>query len=214
MFDYPHVVMLYLNMHRIAERFPDTVRLLDADGYLERAWQTARAYFLYPYEILPWYEIYKWGTMNEVVIFDLLAELERRDRVDEAAFLRAELEKKTKYMVYDDRYPFRSEYALDTTGFESTHAIAAWGLRDHDLQPTENLWFDKNEGAWRSSPDASKTDVRDFLDRQIAANIALRGTLEPAYYYLGILEMREGNEEEGRELIRKARQLDPSLPAR
>ena len=42
-------------------------------GYLERAYQTARAYFTYPYEILPWYETYKWGCYNELVIVPLAA---------------------------------------------------------------------------------------------------------------------------------------------
>ena len=32
-----------------------------------------------------------------------------------------------KYFVYDDLYPFRSEYAFDRTAFESSYALAKYG---------------------------------------------------------------------------------------
>ena len=75
-YDYPHIIMLYYHMYQIADMYPDMVNYLDADGYLERAWQTARAYLHYPYEILPWYDTYKWGCYNELVIEDLISVLE------------------------------------------------------------------------------------------------------------------------------------------
>ena len=62
--------------------YPSIVQYLDAQGYLERAYQTARAYFTYPYEILPWYETYKWGCYNELVILDLIDALEREGLPD------------------------------------------------------------------------------------------------------------------------------------
>ena len=102
-YDYPHVTMLYYHMYQIAKMYPDKVHYLDAAGYLERAWQTARAYFIYPYEILPWYETYKWGCYNELVIENLIADLEKEGRQSEAGWLRAEYEKKVKYFVYDDK---------------------------------------------------------------------------------------------------------------
>src|SRR3972149_10324344 len=80
-YDYPHMVMLYFHMYEIASRYPSLVRHLDAAGYLERAHQTARAYFSYPYEILPWYETYKWGCYNELVILQLIDALEAAGRV-------------------------------------------------------------------------------------------------------------------------------------
>ena len=104
-YDYPHMVMLYFHMYEIARTYPSMVKYLDAKGYLERAYQTARAYFTYPYEILPWYETYKWGCYNELVILDLIAALEREGFRDRAAWLRGEWEKKVKYFVYDDKYP-------------------------------------------------------------------------------------------------------------
>jgi hypothetical protein len=193
MYDYPHIVMLYWHLYQIAGEHPELVSR-SADEYLERAYRTARAYFEYPYEILPWYEVYKWGTMNEVVIFDLLRELELLGRGDDASWLRRQLERKAKYFVYDDPYPFRSEYSFDTTGFESSQALAAWLLTEHELTPDQNLWYDANRDRWLSHPDVSHEDVRELLERQLAANIALRGRLEPAFYFTGS-DYRGGGQE-------------------
>jgi len=40
---------------RDRSRYPQRVKTLDAAGYLERAFQTARAFYIYPYEIFPTY---------------------------------------------------------------------------------------------------------------------------------------------------------------
>ena len=123
-YDYPHVVMLYFHMYQIAKRYPEMSKYLDAAGYLNRAWETARAFYTYPYEIYPsYYETYKWGLYNELVVLDVIDALEREGFPEQATWLRAEWEKKTKYFVYDDQYPFRSEYAFDRTAFESTLCV-------------------------------------------------------------------------------------------
>lgn len=183
-YDYPHVVMLYFHMYEIAKKYPGMIRYLNAPGYLERAYQTARAYFLYPYEILPWYETYKWGCYNELVILDLIAALEREGFKDKAEWLRAEWEKKVKYFVYDDKYPFRSEYAIDRTAFESSYVLAKYGAT-HEMKPDSNLWFDKNKQKWYSHASVKKEDSRSFMDRQLRAGLAVRGWLETSYYLLG-----------------------------
>ena len=56
---------------------------------------------------------------------------------EKADYLRSEWEKKVKYFVYDDPYPFRSEYAFDRTAFESTYALAKYGAT-HDMKPDTN----------------------------------------------------------------------------
>jgi len=184
-FDYPHVIMLYFHMYEIARKYPQMVRYLDARGYLERAYQTARAYFLYPYEILPLeYETYKIGCYNEVVIPSLIAALEREGFPEKAAWLRGEWEKKVKYFIYDDPYPYRSEYPFDRTAFETTYAVAKYGAT-HEMKPDENLWFDKRLRKWYSHPVVRKEDARAFMERQLRANLAVRGWLEAAYYLLG-----------------------------
>lgn len=183
-YDYPHIMMLYYHMYQVAKRFPGITHYLDAKGYLIRAKETAKAFFKYPYEILPWYETYKWGCYNELLIVPLMADLEKEGYSEDASFLRSEWEKKVKYFIYDDPYPFRSEYAIDATAFESTQALARYG-RLNQMKPDSNLWFDKNLKRWYSHPNVSKKDAAKFMDRQLAANIALRGAIEPAYYYLG-----------------------------
>jgi len=183
-YDYPHVTMLYYHMYQIARMYPDKVHYLDAGGYLERAWQTARAYFIYPYEILPWYETYKWGCYNELVIESLIADLEREGRQEEADWLRAEYEKKVKYFIYDDKYPFRSEYAVDRTAFESSYAFAKYGTLN-EMEPDTNLWFDKNDSVWYSHPSVTRDEARDFMERQHYAGLAVRGWLEAKYFLLG-----------------------------
>ena len=183
-YDYPHMVMLYFHMYEIARLYPGMVHYLDAAGYLDRAYQTARAYFIYPYEILPWYETYKWGCYNELVILNLIEALEREGEGEKAARLRAEWEKKVKYFVYDDKYPFRSEYALDRTAFESSYALAKYGATT-DMAPDRDLWFDKGKQKWYSHPVVRREDSRAFMDRQLKAGLAVRGWLETAYYLLG-----------------------------
>lgn len=184
-YDYPHVIMLYFHMYEIARMYPAMSKYLDAAGYLNRAWETARAFFTYPYEIYPdYYETYKWGLYNELVVLDLIGALEREGFPDRAAWLRGEWEKKVKYFVYDNPYPFRSEYAFDRTAFESAYAFAKYGAT-HDMKPDKNLWFDLKLKKWYSHQLVRREDSRAFMDRQLASGLVVRGWLNPAYYTLG-----------------------------
>ncbi|MBN2562464.1 MAG: hypothetical protein JXQ75_16180 [Phycisphaerae bacterium] len=184
-YDYPHVVMLYFHMYEIAKKYPSMSTYLDAAGYLERAFQTARAFYRYPYEIYPsYYETYKWGLYNELVVLDLIEALEAEGFDHQADWLRAEWEKKVKYFVYDDEYPFRSEYAFDRTAFESTYAFAKYGAT-HDMEADRHLWWDVKNEKWYSHPQVRREDSRLFMDRQLAAGLCVRGWLNPAYYRLG-----------------------------
>jgi hypothetical protein len=164
--------------------YPGMTHYLNKKGYLERAKETAKAYFKYPYEILPWYETYKWGCYNELLLIDLIADLKKEGFTEDANYLTSEWEKKVKYFLYDDPYPFRSEYAIDATAFESSHALASYAVQNQML-PDTNLWYDKNKSLWYSHPVIRKEDAVKFMNRQLQANIALRGAIEPAYYLLG-----------------------------
>jgi hypothetical protein len=184
-YDYPHVVMLYFHMYQIAKLYPQMSKYLDAAGYLNRAWETARAFYTYPYEIYPsYYDTYKWGLYNELVVLELMDALEHEGFADQAAWLRHQWEIKTKYFVYDDPYPFRSEYAFDRTAFESTYAFAKYGAT-HDMAPDQNLWFDLKLRKWWSHPSVAREDSRAFMDRQLASGLVVRGWLNPSYYTLG-----------------------------
>ena len=184
-YDYPHVIMLYFHMYQIAKMYPEMSAYLDAAGYLQRAWETARAFYTYPYEIYPlYYETYKWGLYNELVVLDLIDAQEREGFPAQAGWLRGEWEKKVKYFVYDDPYPFRSEYAFDRTAFESSYAFAKYGAT-RDMAPDRNLWFDLKLKKWYSHPLVRREDSRAFMDRQLASGLVVRGWLNPAYYTLG-----------------------------
>jgi len=184
-YDYPHVVMLYFHMYQIAKLYPEMSTYLDAAGYLNRAWETARAFYTYPYEIYPsYYDTYKWGLYNELIVLELMDALRHEGFPDQADWLRKQWEIKTKYFVYDDPYPFRSEYAFDRTAFESTYAFAKYGAT-HDMQPDQNLWFDLKLKKWWSHPSVTRADSRAFMDRQLASGLVVRGWLNPAYYTLG-----------------------------
>jgi len=183
-YDYPLVFMLYYHMYQIAERYPDKVNYLDADGYFERMWKTTQAFFEYPYEIYPWYDIYKWGYYNEMLIPDIIHLLEEKERFEDANWLRNEWEKKVRYFVYSDPYPYRSEYPYDRTAFESTYALAKYGAT-HEIAPGDSLWFDKNEDRWHSYDHVEQEDARSFMDRQHLAGLSVRGWLEPKYYIMG-----------------------------
>lgn len=183
-YDYPHIFMLYYHMYQIADRYPEMVNYLDADGYLERMLQTVRAFFEYPYEIYPWYEIYKWGNYNEMLIPEIISLLEEKGRQEDADWLRGEWEKKVKFYIYDEEYPYRSEYPYDRTAFESSYALAKYGATT-DMKADTNLWYDKNEEKWYSHPVVKKSDARDFMKDQLAANLSARGWLETKYFLLG-----------------------------
>jgi hypothetical protein len=184
-YDYPHVIMLYFHMYQIAKQYPDMSTYLDAAGYLNRAWETARAFYTYPYEVYPsYYETYKWGLYNELVVLDVIKALDAEGFPTQAQWLRHQWEIKTKYFVYDDPYPFRSEYAFDRTAFESTYAFAKYGAT-HDMAPDENLWYDVKLKKWYSHPSVAREDSRAFMDRQLASGLVVRGWLNPAYYTLG-----------------------------
>jgi len=183
-FDYPHLIALYFYMYQVSEHYPQLVHYLSKKEYLERAYGTARAYFEYPSKINPWYEVYKWGCYNELIMPDLIKALEKEGYPEQASWLRQEWEKKVKYFIYDDPYPFRSEYSFDTTAFESSYAFAKYAWLN-PMKPDKNLWYDKKKQVWYSHPVIKLEDVHDYLERQLKANLACRGLIEPTFYHLG-----------------------------
>jgi hypothetical protein len=180
-YDYPHIILLYFRMYQIAERYPNMVHYLDKDAYLERAFGTAKAFFTVPLKIVNW-SAYETGTYNELVIPDLIDALAKSGKNEEAAWLRAAWEKKAKYFINDHPYLFGSEYPFDSTGFESTHALAKYAMA-HVLLPGQAPDVSIPTGDFRR--DVKYQDAKQFLDEQIRLNIACRGWLETAYYHLG-----------------------------
>ena len=139
---------------------------LDRATYLERAYGTALGMFTIPMRVTKW-SAYETGFYNEVVIPQLIEELDLVGKHDEAAQLRVHWEKKVAFFVSGGPNLFGSEYAFDSTGFESTQAIARYAL-DH---PT--------------TPGTTREAAAKFALTQIRANIFCRGMIEKAYYYYG-----------------------------
>jgi hypothetical protein len=108
------------------------------------------------------------------VIPDLIRALEENGKQALADKLRSHWEIKAKHFINDHPYLFGSEYPFDSTGFESTHALAKYALdRMHESTANEFQRTVKME------------DVNYFLEQQMKLNLACRGTLLPAYYWLG-----------------------------
>ncbi len=166
-YDYPHVVVMYLNMYRVAKNYPHISTALTANEYLRRAYGTAVALYTIPLAIAGW-SAYETGLMNERVVVELIAELEANGWTAEASTLRNHWEQKVDHFVNQNPDLYGSEYAFDSTGFETTHEIAKYATQYA-----------------RTNAGISMSNALLFLEQQMAANLVVRGWLEPAYYYLG-----------------------------
>ena len=164
-YDYPHIVLLDYRMYQIAKFYPDRVKYLDAGGYLERAFRTAIAYWTVPNEVEKW-SADAVGTMNEAFMPELIEALDREGHADWARELRGHWEGKVDRFVNHAPNLYGSEFAFDSTGFESTGAFAKY-LRTHQV-PT-------------IAPEAAKK----FSTFQLSLDMADRGWLETTYYQLG-----------------------------
>jgi hypothetical protein len=167
-YDYPHIVLMYFNMYRVAKTFPQLETKLTAKEYLQRAYGTAEAMFTVPREVEGW-SAYGTGFYNELVLVDLIDELAACGMADEADTLRDHWQRKVRHFVNDRPNLFVSEYAFDSTGFESTHALARYAV----------------EHAHENELGVTPANAERFMQQQMAANLFCRGWLEPAYYYLG-----------------------------
>jgi hypothetical protein len=165
-YDYSHVVVLYLGLYRVAHNHPEIKTALGAQEYLRRAYRTALAMFTIPKLLVGW-DADHTGFYNETVIPEVVAALQANGRGAEAARLQANWERKVKTFASGETDLFGSEYPFDSTGFESTHALAKYALQ-HAARLKIQL-----------------AQARSFLEKQMAANIFCRGWLEPSYYYLG-----------------------------
>ncbi|MCX6626587.1 MAG: DUF5695 domain-containing protein, partial [Candidatus Solibacter sp.] len=92
---------------------------------------------------------------------------------DQADTLRGHWERKARYFITEKLNLFASEYAFDSTGYESTHALARYAMDHPGVAPRDA--------------------VEAFLEKQTRINIGSRGWLEPAYYWMGSDYRGSGN---------------------
>lgn len=173
-YDYPHIALMYFNLYRIAKSYAGMPLSHGADTYLLRAYETAVAMFTIPLELDGW-SAFQTGLYNELVIEDILAALEQEKLVFQAARLGRLWDRKAAYFTLENRDIFGSEYPFDTTGFESTHALAKHSLRKAEMVEKSSY----------HNPQITVEKAWDFMENQMRCNIACRGTLEPAYYWYG-----------------------------
>jgi hypothetical protein len=168
-------------MFHIARFYPELSRHLSAEQYLERAYRTAVAYWTVPIEIEKW-SANSVGTMNEAFIPELIRTLEQEGKKDWADTLRGYWESKVDRFVNKPPNLYGSEFAFDSTGFESTHAFAKYAMQ-HVLKPGESAPANLPESDFRRkvSPEAALK----FLNFQLLLNMCDRGWLETTYYQLG-----------------------------
>ncbi|KAB8286606.1 hypothetical protein DSM100688_2246 [Bifidobacterium ramosum] len=182
LWDFPHVALAWFMMYRIARRNPEWTSL-PAREYLTRAWGTFTAMYRYPDEVEYDYtgkldntSPYKTGYYNELVIADVIDALRDEGETAKAAQLEAYWNHKADFMIRQAKDLFGSEYAFDTTGFETTQAVVDWG-RDHAMR----VW--NTDG--RSVVSYRAGDVERFDRYQRACNVACRGWLENGFYISG-----------------------------
>ncbi len=176
-YDYPHIALMYWSMYRIAKNYPDIPTKLAKEIYLERAYRTAVAMFTIPLETGDW-SAYKTGLYNELIYEDLIEELKAAGYPERAHRLENHWKKKVKHFVKENADLFGSEYPFDSTGFESTHALAKYAMK-HAADSIAEV-PDK-----RAEEVISRTDAAKFMEAQIEANVFCRGWISPAYYLYG-----------------------------
>lgn len=169
-YDYPHIIVMYYGMYQVAKYHPEVTTALSATTYLQRAWGTAMALWSYGGG-----QATQVGLMNEVVIPDLINALAAEGMTNQAASLRTNWEAKVNYYVTGNADLFASEYAFDSTGFESQEAYGKYAML--------NLGSDALMGS--ANPAAFLQQVQSYMLTQITANVFDRGWLETAYYYYG-----------------------------
>ncbi|MCD9021124.1 DUF5695 domain-containing protein [Cohnella silvisoli] len=176
-YDYPHIALMYWSMYRVTKNYPHLRTRLSKETYLERAYRTAVAMFTIPQETGEW-SAYKTGLYNELIIEDLICELKAVGSLEKAYRLEKHWKKKTIHFVNENADMFGSEYPFDSTGFESTHALAKYAMKHAVKSVGEQP--DRNAEEVITQSNAVK-----FMEAQIEANIFCRGWLSPAYYLYG-----------------------------
>ncbi|MBP1597963.1 MAG: hypothetical protein H6Q05_3340, partial [Acidobacteria bacterium] len=174
-YDYPHIMLLYYRMYQIAKMYPTMVHYANADEYLMLAYNTSVAYWTVPMQTdkpRGW-SANSVPTMNEAFLPELISALEREGKAKEAARLHELWNGKVERFVNTKTRPnlFGSEFAFDSTGFESTASMAHYAMDQVARPGGQNPY--------------TAEQAREFLEFQLRLNLGDRGWLENTYYQLG-----------------------------
>lgn len=171
-YDYPHIFLMYYSMYKVARNHTHIRTELTARDYLTRAAGTAIAMFTIPLDVIDW-SAYETGFYNELVVPQIIHALKEEGLSETASTLAEHWRRKIRVFAKVQPDLFISEYSFDSTGFESTYALAHDAMKDP------------------AAAGVTETEARTFLERQLSANLFCRGTIEPAYYILGS-DLRSG----------------------
>ncbi|MBR5111697.1 MAG: hypothetical protein IK099_16070 [Clostridia bacterium] len=171
-YDYPHIALMYYQMYRIASEHPEMPLTQTARTYLRRAARTLIAMYTVPLELDEW-SAFDTGLYNELVTEDILSALLEEGEAALHRRLERLWNRKAYHFTSKNADVFGSEYPFDTTGFESTHALA---VRAKKLA---------KPGPGRGEREISPVQADTFLENQIRCNISCRGVMEMAYWLYG-----------------------------
>lgn len=180
-YDYPHIILMYYNMYRVASDYSGIRTRLPALTYLERAYKTALALFTWPLALDGW-SADSLGLYNECVIPDMINSLRENGKTEWAEELEGHWSRKARYFIMEMKDPFVSEIAIDTTNFETSYAVAKYAL-ENASHTTAFQADDKDVFKRRNRMLLPK--VMEYMQKQMQYNISCRGTIEPAYYWYG-----------------------------
>lgn len=185
-YDYPHIIHMYYRMYQISKFYPEMVKYKNANEYLELAYRTAKAYWEVPKQIEGW-SANSVGTMNEAIIPELIEALAREGKQEWSDTIRAYWESKVARFVLQTPNLYGSEFAFDSTGFESTQAFAKYAMNNagiHRVDPPTTDYGLRRQAPAKFSEITSQA-VKKFQEFQIRLNMGDRGWLETTYYQLG-----------------------------
>jgi len=169
-YDYPHMVDMWLSMYKVAKYNPQITTAWPATNYLQAAWGTALAMYT-----VAGASSSSPGCMSEVVFPDLLNALQVEGMTSQRAQLLPYWESKVAFYATGNPNLFGSEYGFDSTGFESTEAFAKYAV--------QHAGSDATMGS--ANPSLFLQETTNFMLTQIAANMFDRGWLETGYYHYG-----------------------------
>ncbi|HKD29367.1 MAG TPA: DUF5695 domain-containing protein [Xanthobacteraceae bacterium] len=185
-YDYPHIINMYHRLYQIGKYYPEMLHWKTSAQYLELAYRTAVAYWTAPFATRNW-SANSVGTMNEACIEDLIYSLEEEGKQEWANELRALWETKVAHFVLNTPNLYGSEFAFDSTGFESTEAFARYAVRNAGKRHVDPPRFAVGPGRGEipKFSDITPEAARKFQDFQMRLNVNDRGWIETAYYLLG-----------------------------
>ncbi|MGA4579881.1 DUF5695 domain-containing protein [Limisphaera sp. VF-2] len=120
-YNYPHVVIAYWTLYRLARHHPGLVTSHPWDWFLDQAWHTVMFLTSRTPEGRPRVGYVNWGLMQGTVFLELLEDLKREGRTEQARALEERMRARAERWARQ-AYPFGSEMAWDSTGQEEVYA--------------------------------------------------------------------------------------------